>query len=150
MSKIINAAIQHLSDLGCSEHELRIYLKSKFANLPNLDSRINAVFKRLHELKLLNDLRLASNLAQHYAHKGDRFIIQMLKQKGITEQIISQVLDLLEKENIRALDAAREKLSTNISHTNSTNLLYRFLSGRSFSPASIQTVVGTLHVRNQI
>ncbi|KTD36586.1 recombination regulator RecX [Legionella nautarum] len=145
MSSIIDVAIKRLSDSSCSEHELRLFLENEFSTLPNRESRIDATFKRLKELQLINDLRLAMNLAQHYAHKGNRFISQMLEQKGISEEIITRVLLSLENENVRALDEARKKLGGKWdSSENATTLLHRFLSGRSFSYAAIKTVIGQL------
>eukprot|EP01012_Entosiphon_sulcatum_P029242 TRINITY_DN35593_c0_g1_i1.p1 TRINITY_DN35593_c0_g1~~TRINITY_DN35593_c0_g1_i1.p1 ORF type:complete len:151 (-),score=15.41 TRINITY_DN35593_c0_g1_i1:205-657(-) len=145
MSSIIDVAIKRLSDSSCSEYELRLFLEKEFSGLPNLSSKINAAFKRLKELQLINDLRLASNLAQHYAHKGNRFISQMLEQKGISAESIAKVLSSLENENIRALDVARKKLGGQWdSSEKAMNLLQRFLTGRSFSGAVIQTVIGQL------
>ncbi|ARG96280.1 regulatory protein RecX [Legionella micdadei] len=145
MSSIIDVAIKRLSDSSCSEYELRLFLEKEFSNLSNPRSQIDAAFKRLKELQLINDLRLASNLAQHYAHKGNRFISQMLEQKGISEEIITKVLSSLENENVRALDEARKKLGGQWdSSEKAMSLLQRFLTGRSFSGAVIQTVIGQL------
>ncbi|KTD24596.1 regulatory protein RecX [Legionella maceachernii] len=145
MSSIIDVAIKRLSDSSCSEYELRLFLEKEFSTLPNLGSQINAAFKRLKELQLISDLRLATHLAQHYAHKGNRFISQMLEQKGISEEIITKVLSSLENENVRALDEARKKLGDQWDRSeNALNLLHRFLTGRSFSGPAIQTVIGQL------
>lgn len=150
MRSIVDTAIECLSERCLSEHELRMYLEKKFAALPNLDSCINAAFKRLKELHLMNDLRLATNLAQRYAHKGNRFISQILEQKGISGDVISQVLLSLDNESIRALDEARKKLGVHWDNSEKAMiLLHRFLSGRSFSHTTIKTVIGQLGNQNR-
>jgi regulatory protein len=142
MSSIMGAAIRHLSERSISEHELRLYLEKEFASLPNLDSCIDAAFKRLQELHLINDFRLAMNIAQHYAHKGNRFISRILQQKGIEEVVITNVLLSLDNENVRALDEARKKLGGRFDNSEKTmTALHRFLSGRSFSYNTINTVM---------
>lgn len=145
MSRILDVAIKRLSDSSCSEYELGLYLKKEFAHVVDSDSQINSTIKQLKESHLVNDLRLATNLAQHYAHKGNGFISQLLMQKGIAEEIISKVLLLLENENARALAAARKKLDGNWdSSEKAMTLLHRFLRGRRFSYAVINAVIGQL------
>lgn len=145
MSRLIDVAIERLSESCCSEQELRLFLEKEFASLSDLDVQINSAIKRVKELQLVNDLRLATYLAEHYAHKGNRFISQLLTQKGISEKMISTVLLSLEAENVRALDEARKKLGGSWDRSEkSTNLLQRFLSGRSFSYAVINSVIGQL------
>lgn len=145
MSRIIDVAIKRLSDSCCSEQELRLFLENEFAGLTDLNFQINSAIKRLKELQLLNDLRLATYLAQHYAHKGNCFISQILAQKGIPESMITKVLMSLENENVRALDVARQKLDGKWdSSEKATNLLHRFLSGRRFSYSVINSVIGQL------
>lgn len=142
---IIDFAIRRLSQTNCSEHELRQYLEKEFKALPALDARIDSTIKRLRELEVLNDARLASHLAQHYTHKGNCFIVQLLKQKGIEEIIIDEVLHSLEDEPVRALHEARKKLGYKWHNTeNDINELHRFLGGRRFSHTAITSVVGQL------
>lgn len=149
MSSIIDIAIKRLSEQSTSERELQLFLEKEFANLPDLNIKISAVFKRLHELHLINDQRLAMNLAQHYAHKGDEFIARLLRHKGIAEHIIDTVLLSLDNENERALGEARKKLGVAWDDSEKAmNLLQRFLSGRSFSYTAINTVLGQLGNQN--
>lgn len=145
MSSLIDVAIKRLSERNTSEQELRMHLEKEFASLHNLDARIDSALKRLKELHFINDLRLATNLAQHYSHKGNRFITQILRQKMITEDVIAKVLLSLDNENVRALDVARRKLNGCWdSSEKAMTLLHRFLSGRSFSHTAITTVIGQL------
>lgn len=145
MISILDVALERISDRCCSQYELRLYLQKEFASLPNLESSINSTFNRLEELELINDMRLATNLAQRYAHKGDRFIRHVLHQKGISEETTDEVLLSLADEDIRALDEARKKLAELWDCSeNAMNLLERFLSGRSFSGSVIKAVIGQL------
>ena len=145
MSRIIDVAIERLSDSCCSEYELRQYLVEEFNASPDLNSKINLVINQLKEQHLINDLRLAMNLAQRYAHKGNCFIAQILSQRGIADASINQVLLSLDNENVRALDEARKKLGGQWDSSEKTmNLLHRFLSGRKFSYAVITTVISQL------
>ncbi|CDZ76258.1 recombination regulator RecX [Legionella massiliensis] len=145
MSRIIDVAIKRLSDSSCSEYELRRYLEEEFSSMSNLDTCIDSTIKQLRESHLVNDLRLALNLAQRYAHKGNSFITQVLAQKGIAEAAIAAVLQSLENENVRALDEARKKLGGQWdSSEKAMTLLHRFLSGRKFPYAVITTVIRQL------
>ena len=101
---------------------------------------------RLAELHLLNDYRLAESLAERYSRKGNRFITQILRQKGVEEEVIAEALEKIGHEYTRALDEARKKgvLIREESPEETKNRLYRFLSGRSFSHETINTVVKEL------
>lgn len=145
MSSLIDTAVRKLSEQSLSEQALRQQLEAEFAGLSDLDSRIDAVFKRLNELQLLNDLRLAKNMAQHYAHKGDRIIIRLLQQKGFQDIIIRQALASLSDELSRALEEARQKRHAGWdSSEQSITQLCRFLSGRGFSETTIHAVINKL------
>jgi len=145
MSRMINVAFNRLSDSSCSEYELRRYLEDELSSRSNIDGCIDSTIRQLKDSHLINDLRLALNLAQRYAHKGNSFIAQMLAQKGITEATIAAVLLSLENENVRALDEARKKLGGQWDSSEKTmTLLHRFLSGRKFSSAVITTVIRQL------
>ena len=145
MNSLIDTAVRKLSEQSLSEQGLRQFLETEFAALPDLDSRIDAVFKRLNELQLLNDLRLAKNLAQHYAHKGDRIITRLLQQKGFQDIIIRQALASIGDEPGRAMEEARRKCHAGREHSEqSITMLCRFLSGRGFSETTIHAVINRL------
>ena len=130
MSQMLAVAIKMLSDRTCSERDLRRRLEKEFVELPDLDKCIDESIARLRELHLINDNRLAESLAQRYSHKGNRFIAQTLRQKGITDEVITSVLENLEDEYNRALDEARRKgcRKTEKSHEEVKTSLVRFLS----------------------
>ena len=146
MSQMLAVAIKMLSDRTCSERDLRRRLEKEFVELPDLDKCIDESIARLRELHLINDNRLAESLAQRYSHKGNRFIAQTLRQKGITDEVITTVLGCLDDEYSRALDEARRKGSrkTEKSSEEVKTSLVRFLSGRGFSHDSIKAVIKDL------
>ena len=146
MSQMLSVAIKQLSDRNCSERDLRRYLEKEFLELPELDKCIDESMARLRELHLINDNRLAENIAQRYSHKGNRFIAQTLRQKGVSDEVITSVLDSLEGERHRALDEARRKGSrkTGKDLEELKTRLVRFLSGRGFSHDSIKAVIREL------
>ncbi|MBX9703488.1 MAG: recombination regulator RecX [Silvanigrellaceae bacterium] len=128
----MNEALKLLADYHCSEQRLRLALEKKFAELPDADKAIEAVISRIKELHLLNDKVLAESIAFRYLGKGNRFIAHKLKEKGIQEDTITAVIEGLEDEYQRALDAARKKIARSKSPETVTNL-FRFLSSRGFS-----------------
>jgi regulatory protein len=146
MNNIIDVAIRHLSEKNCSEKELRLRLEKNFSELTDLDERIESAITRLRELHLINDARLAESLVRRYAHKGNRFIHQALRQKGVRDDVIDEILATLDDEVVRALDEARKKLrSLHWDNTEKTKAkLSQFLSGRGFSFTAIKSVIEKL------
>lgn len=146
MSSIIEVAIKLLSDRNCSEHELKRQLEKEFSDLNDLDARIESAIVRLRELHLINDKRLAESLAERYEHKGNRFITQALRQKGVHSDVITDALRSLGDEVARAMDEARHKGNPDRYENSekSKTRIYRFLSGRGFSEDTIDTVVNQL------
>lgn len=146
MNQMLSVAIKQLSDRNCSERDLRRYLEKDFVALPGLDKCIDETIARLRDLHLINDSRLAESVAQRYSHKGNRFIAQFLRQKGVDNEVIASALGSLENEYSRALDEARRKGSrrTGKSLEDVKTSLVRFLSGRGFSHESIKAVIRDL------
>jgi regulatory protein len=146
MNQILSVAIKQLSDRNCSERDLRRHLEKEFMALPELDKCIDESIARLRELHLINDNRLAESIAQRYSHKGNRFIAQTLRQKGVSDEVITCALDSLNDEYSRALDEARRKggRKTEKSVEEIKTGLVRFLSGRGFSHDSIKAVIREL------
>lgn len=152
MSKITNAAIKYLANRFYSEKELAIHLEKDFSHMQELDTEINATIVYLRDLNLLNDNRLAESLSLRYFHKGNRFIQHKLIQKGVKEEAIEQALKNIELEEVRAMEEAKKKMRGLKTETVETvrAKLARFLSGRSFSPATIKTVLKQLSEENKL
>ena len=146
MNEMLAIAMKLLSSRNCSERDVRRHLEKEFAALPEVDTHIEESMARLRELHLINDDRLAENVAQRYSHKGHRFIAQKLKQKGVADEVIACVLGSLGDEYSRALDEARRKGSRGTwkSAEDVKTGLVRFLSGRGFSYDAIKAVMNEL------
>jgi len=146
MDIVFNAALKRISAKNIAISELRKKLESEFSSLEEVDEKVNSAIKRLKELNLLSDEFIASSQAERYQHKGNRFIEQRLKQKGIDEQSIKQALDALPDEYTRALEAAQKKLRTLQSDDTQArnNKLLRFLSSRGFGAGTCYQVLDEL------
>jgi len=146
MSSPLNAAMKLLSSRPYTERELARQLEKSFADRPDVDALIQSTMKRLNELHLINDRRLAESTAQHYAHKGNRFTIQSLRQRGISDEVIDEVLATVGDEYPRALDEARKKSrGLKDEHPEKAKTrVYRFLSGRGFAHDTIRVVCNQL------
>ena len=103
MSALLDAAMKLLSERPYTERELSKQLEKSFADRKNIDALIQSTIKRLNELHLINDHRLAESIAQRYAHKGNRFMIQSLRQRGIRDEVIEDVLANLGDEYSRVM-----------------------------------------------
>lgn len=135
----MDAAIMYLSEKNYSEKELRNKLEQEFGSLPELDKAVNSVITRLNELEILNEKQLAINIATHYSHKGDRFILRMLEQKGIDSDLVKEAINSLLPEQFRAMDEVRGHFFSNSNKT--PDDLCRFLAGRNFSSQTIELVL---------
>ncbi len=137
------AAMHHLSENSCSERELLQRLEKEFSGVTDFDQILQTTVQRLHQLNLINDRRIAHRIAQHFSHKGDRFICCLLEQQGIEKPTIASVLQDIGDEYSRALDEAKRKLHeescTNVGHTETA--IMRFLSGRHFSFSTVKKVI---------
>ena len=104
------AALKILSGRAISEVELHRRLIKDFANLPAVDQEVHATIEHLKDLHLINDLRIAENLALRFSHKGNRYIKVILAQKGVKEDVIDEMLEKLDPEEQRAFIEAKKKL----------------------------------------
>lgn len=142
MASLIDSAIMYLSEKSYSEKELRHKLELEFRSLPDLDKGIDSVITRLNELEILNERQLAMNIANHYSHKGNRFIQRVLEQKGIKFNLIEEAINSLLDERFRALDEIRQHFFRDTNKTSDD--ICRFLAGRNFSGETIETVLQKL------
>ena len=146
MRNLLDKALAQLSGHNCTKQELRRYLEKEFTDLPQLDMAIEATLCHLDELHLVNDLRVAETLTQSYYHKGNRFITQALRQKGICEEIIENIFAVFGEEKVRALEAAKKKLyglKKESDKITETDLVF-FLSSNGFSKESIYQTIDQL------
>lgn len=146
MNEVFNAALKHLSARNISENELSALLEKEFSAKPEVDELVSQTMGRLKELHLINDSFIANSQAQRYQHKGNRFIIQKLQQKGIDKDAIDKTIESLPCELERALPEARKKIRTikTLDAKGKENNLLRFLSSRGFNANTCYQVIDEL------
>ena len=146
MNEVFNAALKHLSARNVSENELSALLEKEFSAKPEVDELVSQTMGRLKELHLINDSFIANSQAQRYQHKGNRFIIQKLQQKGIDKDEIDNTIESLPCELERALPEARKKIRTmqSLDAKGKENKLLRFLSSRGFGANTCYQVIDEL------
>lgn len=147
MTTLLDTALKLLSARPLSERELTRLLEREFSAHPDLDQAIEATLARLRDLHVLNDHRLAESLSHRYRHKGNRFIRTVLKQKGLSDEVIEQTLVECGDEYERALEALHKKLYSvyRTPDDKSKARLYTFLSSRGFSQAVIHQAIKALY-----
>jgi regulatory protein len=132
-----------LSRRDHSEFEIRTKMKrKKFSAL-----QINDVVTRLKKLDLINDNNFAETFTANTLHLkavGRRWLAYKLKQKGIDQSIISDVLNRAYfpgREEKLARQAASTWRRTHSQHTNDYKRLTRHLISRGFSYDAINTAI---------
>lgn len=146
MTEMFNVALKHLSARNTSISELSSMLEKEFSSNPEVDELVVQTISRLKELHLIDDNNIANNLAQRYQHKGNRFVVQKLQQKGLDKESIDSAIESLPCEVERALPEARKKLRSVSSLENQAkeNKLLRFLSSRGFGANTCYQVIDEL------
>jgi regulatory protein len=144
--KLINAVFRLLSIRPRSIREIRNYLDKKTEHSDS--DTVNQVMVRLTELGYADDYKFAQWLvSQRQGHKpkGDRFIQNELKLKGVSPDIISHVfedpVDLSQKD--LALKAVSKKLSlwAKLPIFERRQKLFTYLMRQGFSGDTAKTVI---------
>ena len=146
---LIHSAIEHLSKKKYSEKELHEVLQHQYKALPDLDKALNETMTYLKHHGLIHDVRLANDIAYHYAHKGNQFIRNTLILRKINTDVINSVLISIPDEYLRAWEEAQKRLNSTLMHIKSSReqicTIALFLSGRHFCHATITRVMNQLH-----
>lgn len=146
MTTLFDAALKHLSSRHCSERELYRLLEKEFASHPDLENALSQTLARLRELHLINDERIAESLSLRYRHKGNRFIRNVLRQKGLSDELIEATLAQCGDEYERALEVLHKKIYSiyRTPDEKTKSRLYCFLSSRGFSQGVIHQAINAL------
>jgi regulatory protein len=125
-----------------SEHELRKKLLSEGYG----EEEINTSLARLKEIYLLDDSKMALAVGRQYKDRGNRFITQKLKEKGIRSEEHTPALQELPDELERALAAGEKKLRSlkALEARVVAQKLYQHLALRGFGGSVVQKVVRQL------
>jgi regulatory protein len=107
------------------------------------EAEIEAALTRLKEVHLLDDTRVAQSITQQYKDKGNRYIAQKMKQKGLESDQHTTAIEELPDELIRAIEVAKKKLRylEGLEPRKVQQKLYQHLAGRGFGSVTIQKVV---------
>lgn len=139
--RCLNAAAHYLSYRPRSEAELRQRLYRRGFD----DDSIGAVLKRLKEQGLVDDVAFARfwrDNRQHFSPRSRWLTKLELRQKGVAEDIIEQVLDTVDDDD-SAYQAARVKLRSlpQSDYQGFRRRLGEYLRRRGFSYGSINHTV---------
>lgn len=148
--KAKNLTFNYLSYREHSEKEVRVYLTNKGFS----ESTIEAVIERMKELDYINDRRFAEMWTKNRAEagrKGPNFLKKELLEKGITEELIENIIGAeynADQEYAAALKAALKKLKSyqkelkdSESRVALKGRLWRFLMQRGFKGSTVEKVV---------
>jgi len=107
---------------------------------------IEIALERLQEMYLLSDQKFAQAIGRKYADRGNRFIAQKLKEKGVATDQHEVALEELSSELDRAIQAGQKKMRqlTRLQPQIVRQKLYQHLAMRGFGGSIIQKAVRTL------
>lgn len=106
--RAMSCAFTHMSRSEKSEKQLREHLfKKEFS-----ENTIEKIMARLKELNYVDDLNLAKNFVEHSSSSGKKAIRFKLKTKGISDEIINEVLENVSDEDQleKAIELAEKQL----------------------------------------
>jgi regulatory protein len=120
-------------------------LKNKLVREGYAELEVEAAIERLGEVHLIDDNLVAYSIARRYADRGNRFIVQKLKEKGVAAEQVS-VIEGLSDEYERALAAGQKKLRSlgKFEPRVQGQKLYQHLALRGFAGSVVQKVVREL------
>lgn len=121
-------------------------LKTKLLAEGYAEDEIDAAIARLGEIHLIDDNLVAHSISRRYADRGNRFIIQKMKTKGISAQEHDSAFEELPDELERALAAGAKKMKTlqGIEPRAAAQKLYQHLALRGFNGGVVQKAVRQL------
>jgi len=160
-NKMVEKALRFLSFRPRSERELRNHLQRKVSKYQSVKvsrkaadaidatDTVDTVIQRLQRLGYLNDLEFARWwVEQRQTHKprGRQLIKNELYQKGISQEIIDQVLPEDEESEVeRALQTAKKKLRSykNLKPQEFKQKMGQYLARRGFDWEVIKEVTNS-------
>jgi regulatory protein len=107
---------------------------------------IETVLARLGEIHLVDDNLVAHSISRQYKDRGNRFITQKMKSKGISAEEHESAFEELPDEFERALAAGEKKMRSlkTVEPRAAGQKLYQHLAVRGFSGGIVQKVVRQL------
>ncbi len=134
--------------LALAARKLRsaLELRNKLITEGYAEDEIDAAITRLREIHLIDDNLVAHSISRQYADRGNRFIAQKMKSKGISSDEHESAIEELPEEFERALAAGAKKLKSlkGIEPRAQAQKLYQHLALRGFSGSLVGKVVRQL------
>lgn len=120
-------------------------LKKKLIGEGYDEGEVEAAVRRLGEVHLIDDNLVAHSISRRYADRGNRFIVQKMKEKGVDAEQESAIGELAD-EYERALAAGQKKLRSlnKFEPGVQGQKLYQHLALRGFGSSVVQKVVREL------
>lgn len=152
--KLLGNSYRFLSFRPRSEKEVREYLEKKIknekSNLKNNKDVIDSIINKLKEQKFLDDFEFAKWWIEQRSKikpKALKFIIFELKQKGISKELIEQVLEdgnfVIESDFDKAKKLAEKRIERykNEDKQKKYEKMVRFLASKGFNYDTIKKVI---------
>ena len=134
-SGLFNYALSALGRRMRTVAELRRLLKTRVEKGDTSDTKIDAVLRRLHELRYLDDKAFATDytrLRQEGAKLGRRRVQQDLQRKGVAEEVVSTTLDAaygeVNEEELAAAFVERKRMRKPANEKESARIVRRLLA----------------------
>ena len=136
----LSKAVKYLSGNLKTEKQIKDYLKKKEYS----DITINYVLEKMKEYKYLDDEHYAKSYVLTYSNKyGKLKLSSMLKNKGVSSQIIDEVLQKVETPSNIQVVAEKYLKNKEITYEN-LNKLSRFLYSRGYEFDEINSIVNKI------
>jgi regulatory protein len=120
-------------------------LRGRLAALDVAPSIIDATLRRLHDLRYVDDRRLAVAAAEQAAHRGrgSEYVRAQLTQKGIAETLIEEsIATIFDDEPRLARQALARRYPSTPQRPAERAKAARFLSQRGFPEAVVLAILG--------
>lgn len=110
------------------------------------EDETDAAITRLREIHLIDDNLVAHAIGRQYADRGNRFITQKMKSKGLSAEEHASAIEELPDELERALAAGQKKMRslTKLEPRVAAQKLYQHLALRGFSGSLVAKAVRQL------
>jgi len=132
-----NKALKYINSSLKTTKQIKDYLYKKEYSAPT----VNFVIDKLLEYKYLDDEAYAKAFVLTYSNKYGKFKLKsMLMQKGVSQEIISNVLDGIEENS--SIEAVANKYMKNRTFDEKTKTkLIRFLMSRGYDFDEVKSIV---------
>ncbi|MBN8219647.1 MAG: regulatory protein RecX [Spirochaetes bacterium] len=126
-------------------------LRAKLIGEDFAEDQVDAALVRLAEVHLIDDNLVAHSISRRYADRGNRFIKQKMKTKGISAEEHESAFEELPDELERAIAAGEKKLRSlkGLEPRAAAQKLYQHLALRGFGGSTVQKAVRQLIAENE-